>query len=78
MKKDSVFPDTIEHGPNSSSKLLGAGLTKREYFAASVLPTLIGVLQRNGIANNLNTQHMKTIAEDAFNIADAMIEVSEN
>ncbi len=63
----SVDKFTFPAGPNASEKY--RGLTKREYFANSAM---LAILQSLNIQGEIEADYI-FVAEQAFNLADAMM-----
>ena len=68
---ESAFPWSVDDG----QKIVGnKGMTMRDYFAAKAMQ---GMLSANGDANGFLEYEEKTVAKNAYKLADAMLKARE-
>jgi hypothetical protein len=53
-------------------------MTLRDYFAAKLLPTIYSEALRDGVATGFRTGWRKSVSEDVYAMADAMLKARES
>ncbi|EHM0713737.1 hypothetical protein JDT53_12485 [Escherichia coli] len=70
---DSVV-ERDEKGHLHGFEISSAGMTLRDYFAAKAIQ---GMLSNSGMWDLVNERHAELAAEDAYQVADAMLRARE-
>lgn len=74
-----AFPRPYSHdGFNDDTCLAQSGMTLRDYFAAKLLPTIYSEALRDGVATGFRTGWRKSVSEDVYAMADAMLKARES